>query len=89
MYADPQLMYADPTVTPEDPRSLHFRGNYPIPRLQKLASSCARPQAAALRDHGAANRSQHAAYHVFGKSTWRNPRTQVHALDVVEDLGSK
>ena len=43
-------MYVDPTVTPEGPRSLHFRGNCPIPRLQKLASSCARPQAAALRD---------------------------------------
>ena len=50
MYADPQLMYADPTVTPEGPRSLHFRGNCPIPRLPELASSCARPQAAALRD---------------------------------------
>ena len=42
-------MYVDPTVTPMGPRSLHFRGNCPIPRLQKLASSCARP-AAALRD---------------------------------------
>ena len=78
-----------PQATPQSPRSLHFRGKRPIPRLQKLASSCARPLAAALRDHGAANRSQHAAYHVFGKSTWRNPRNQVHALDVVEDLASK
>ena len=31
------------------PRSLHFRGRRPIPRLRELASSCARP-AAALRD---------------------------------------
>ena len=40
-------MYADPTgyreVTPQGPRSLHFRGMRPIPRLQKLASSSARP----------------------------------------------
>ena len=42
-------MYADPTVTPEGSRSLHFRGMRPIPRLPELASSCARP-AAALRD---------------------------------------
>ena len=42
-------MYVDPTVTPMGPRSLHFRGRRPIPRLPKLASSCARP-AAALRD---------------------------------------
>ena len=39
-----------PTVTPQGPRSLHFRGKRPILRFQKLASSCARP-AAALRDH--------------------------------------
>ena len=35
---------------PQGPRSLHFRGKRPIPRLPELASSCARP-AAALRDH--------------------------------------
>ena len=46
----PGEMYADPTVTPEGPRSLHFRGNCPIPRLPELASRCARLQAAALRD---------------------------------------
>ena len=44
-------MYADPTVTPEGPRSLHFRGMRPIPRLRELASSCVRPQTAALRDY--------------------------------------
>ena len=39
-------MYADPGgsrgVTPQGPRSLHFRGMRPIPRLPKLASSSAR-----------------------------------------------
>ena len=40
-------MYADFTVTPEGPRSLHFRGKRPIPRLPELASSCARPSSAA------------------------------------------
>ena len=35
---------------PPGPRSLHFRGRRPIPRLPKLASSSARP-AAALRDY--------------------------------------
>ena len=38
-----------PQATPQGPRSSHFRGKRPIPRLQKLASSCARPTAA-LRD---------------------------------------
>ena len=42
-------MYGYPGVTPPGPRSLHFRGKRPIPRLPELASSCARP-AAALRD---------------------------------------
>ena len=46
MYADPG---GSPGVTPQGPRSLHFRGMRPIPRLPKLASSCTRP-AAALRD---------------------------------------
>ena len=34
-------MYADPTITPEGPRSLHFRGKRPIPRLPKLAHPAA------------------------------------------------
>ena len=42
-------MYAKPTGSRQGPRSLHFRGRRPIPRLPKLASSSARP-AAALRD---------------------------------------
>ena len=50
MYAKCTRTHSYPTVTPQGPRSLHFRGKRPIPRLQKLASSCARP-AAALRDH--------------------------------------
>ena len=45
----PGEMYADPGGYRLGPRSLHFRGRRPIPRLPKLASSCARP-AAALRD---------------------------------------
>ena len=44
-----------PEVTPQGPRSLHFRGKRPIPRLPELASSSARP-AAALRDHGPAHK---------------------------------
>ena len=35
--------------TQPGPRSLHFRGRRPIPRLPELASNCVRP-AAALRD---------------------------------------
>ena len=42
-------MYGCPTVTRRGPRSLHFRGRRPIPRLPELASSSARP-AAAIRD---------------------------------------
>ena len=48
--------YAKCTVTRRGPRNLHFRGNCPIPRLPELASSCARPQAAALRDIGSGER---------------------------------
>ena len=40
-----------PIGYPQGPRSLHFRGKRPIPRLPELASSSARP-AAALRDLG-------------------------------------
>ena len=46
----PQATHRLPTGYPQGPRSLHFRGKRPIPRLQKSASSSARP-AAALRDH--------------------------------------
>ena len=57
----PGETYADPTgyreVTPQGPRSLHFRGKRPILRLPKLASICARP-AAAFRDHQARGRQQ-------------------------------
>ena len=40
----PQL----PTGYPQGPRSLHFRGKRPIPRLPELASSSARPLARPL-----------------------------------------
>ena len=44
-------MYRVPGGYPQGPRSLHFRGKRPILRLPELASSCAPPQAAALRDN--------------------------------------
>ena len=46
----PGEMYSYPPVIRPGPCSLHFRGRRPIPRLPELASSSARPQAAALRD---------------------------------------
>ena len=39
-----------PTGYPQGPRGLHFSGRRPIAHLPESASSCARPQAAALRD---------------------------------------
>ena len=47
----PGEMYSYPPVIRPGPRSLHFRGSRPIPRLPELASSCVRP-AAALREFG-------------------------------------
>ena len=52
-----------PTGYPQGPRSLHFRGKRPIPRLQKSASSSARP-AAALRDHEEVEGCAHKLHHV-------------------------
>ena len=53
MYADPsgsrQGTRWVPGGSPEGPRSLHFRGKRPIPRLPTLASSCARPLSAAAQ----------------------------------------
>ena len=46
---DVREMYGYPTVARRGPRSLHFRGRRPIPRLPELASNCVRP-AAALRE---------------------------------------
>ena len=43
-------MYGYQTVNRPGPRSLHFRGRRPIPRLPELASNCVRP-AAAGRGH--------------------------------------
>ena len=45
----PGEMYGYPGVTRGGPRSLHFRGSHPMPRLPELASNCVRP-AAALRE---------------------------------------
>ena len=66
----PRLPHAYPTLTPRGPRSLHFRGRRPLPRLPELASSSARP-AAALRDH--ANRaSEHRCSGVAHAEVRRN-----------------
>ena len=46
MYGYPPV---NPPVNPPGPRSLHFRGRRPIPRLPELAINCVRP-VAALRD---------------------------------------
>ena len=84
----PGEMCADPTgyreVTPQGPRSLHFRGKRPIPRLLELVSarSSARPlSAAALRDH-------HRSHPVrLGRRQLRETPWRVQVLVGHENLG--